>query len=63
MILQSHGLLSVGRTVADAFYIMYYLNRACEIQMAAPSWLRSAPSTPFLPAEPARLRAADGRGT
>ncbi|EOT7463244.1 TPA: class II aldolase/adducin family protein [Klebsiella pneumoniae] len=29
------GLLSVGRTVADAFYIMYYLNRACEIQMAA----------------------------
>ena len=34
MILQSHGLLSVGRTVADAFYIMYYLNRACEIQMA-----------------------------
>ena len=35
LILQSHGLLSVGRTVADAFYIMYYLNRACEIQMAA----------------------------
>ncbi|VDR25307.1 aldolase II superfamily protein [Raoultella terrigena] len=34
MILQSHGLLSVGRTVADAFCIMYYLNRACEIQMA-----------------------------
>jgi ribulose-5-phosphate 4-epimerase/fuculose-1-phosphate aldolase len=63
MILQSHGLLSVGRTVADAFYIMYYLNRACEIQMAAPSWLRSAPSTPFLSPEPARLRAADGRGT
>ena len=35
MILQSHGLLSVGRTVADAFYIMYYLNRACGTQMAA----------------------------
>ena len=35
LILQSHGLLSVGRTVADAFYIMYYLNRSCEIQMAA----------------------------
>lgn len=33
MILQSHGLLSVGRTVADAFYIMYYLNRACEIPL------------------------------
>lgn len=35
LILQSHGLLSVGRTIADAFYIMYYLNRACEIQLAA----------------------------
>lgn len=44
MILQSHGLLSVGRTVADAFYIMYYLNRACEIQMAA---ARLAPLGPI----------------
>lgn len=34
MILQSHGLLSVGKTVADAFCIMYYLNKSCEIQMA-----------------------------
>jgi len=34
MILQSHGLLSVGRSVADAFCIMYYLNKACEIQLA-----------------------------
>ena len=63
MILQSHGLLSRLRTVADAFYIMYHLNRACEIQMAtAPAGgpqpdphHRSAP-------QPARLRAADGRG-
>ncbi|MDA3441413.1 class II aldolase/adducin family protein [Acinetobacter bereziniae] len=35
LILRSHGLLSVGATVADAFQIMYYLNRACEIQLAA----------------------------
>lgn len=35
LILQHHGLLSVGATVADAFQIMYYLNRACEIQLAA----------------------------
>ena len=48
LILQSHGLLSVGRTVADAFYIMYYLNRACEIQMAPRSWRRSAPSIRYL---------------
>jgi ribulose-5-phosphate 4-epimerase/fuculose-1-phosphate aldolase len=35
LILRSHGLLSVGATVADAFQIMYYLNRDCEIQLAA----------------------------
>lgn len=35
LLLRHHGLLSVGATVADAFYIMFYLNRACEIQMAA----------------------------
>jgi ribulose-5-phosphate 4-epimerase/fuculose-1-phosphate aldolase len=34
LILGHHGLLSVGPTVADAFYVMYYLNRACEIQLA-----------------------------
>lgn len=35
LLLRHHGLLSVGATVADAFAIMFYLNRACEIQMAA----------------------------
>jgi ribulose-5-phosphate 4-epimerase/fuculose-1-phosphate aldolase len=34
LILRHHGLLSVGSSVADAFYVMYYLNRACEIQLA-----------------------------
>jgi ribulose-5-phosphate 4-epimerase/fuculose-1-phosphate aldolase len=34
LILRHHGLLSVGNTVADAFYVMFYLNRACEIQLA-----------------------------
>ncbi|WP_409440134.1 class II aldolase/adducin family protein [Psychromonas sp. GE-S-Ul-11] len=34
LILKSHGLLSVGETVADAFQIMFYLNKACEIQLA-----------------------------
>lgn len=34
LVLRHHGLLSVGATVADAFQIMYYLNRACEIQLA-----------------------------
>lgn len=34
LILRHHGLLTVGASVADAFYVMYYLNRACEIQLA-----------------------------
>ncbi|MDC8831936.1 class II aldolase/adducin family protein [Alteromonas gilva] len=33
MILRNHGLLTVGRSVAEAFYRMYYLNKACEIQI------------------------------
>lgn len=33
MILRNHGLLTTGRSVAEAFTRMFYLNRACEIQM------------------------------
>jgi ribulose-5-phosphate 4-epimerase/fuculose-1-phosphate aldolase len=35
MILKHHGLLTTGRTVAEAFYYMYYLEQACRIQIAA----------------------------
>ena len=37
MILRHHGLLTVGRTVAEAFYWMWYLEQACRIQLAAQS--------------------------
>lgn len=37
LILQNHGLLTVGRTVAECFYRMYYLEQACRIQVAAQS--------------------------
>ena len=37
MILRHHGLLTVGPTVAAAFYWMYYLEQACRIQLAAQS--------------------------
>jgi ribulose-5-phosphate 4-epimerase/fuculose-1-phosphate aldolase len=37
MILRTHGLLTVGVTVAEAFYFMYYLEQACRIQVAAQS--------------------------
>ncbi|HSI01753.1 MAG TPA: class II aldolase/adducin family protein [Reyranella sp.] len=35
MVLKNHGLLTVGRTVAEAFYYMYYLEQACRTQVAA----------------------------
>jgi ribulose-5-phosphate 4-epimerase/fuculose-1-phosphate aldolase len=35
LILQNHGLLTVGRTVPEAFLLTYYLDKACEIQIAA----------------------------
>ena len=37
LILRNHGLLTVGRTVAEAFLGMYTLQRACEIQILAQS--------------------------
>lgn len=37
LILRNHGLLTVGRTVAEAFYLLYYLEQACRIQVAAQS--------------------------
>jgi ribulose-5-phosphate 4-epimerase/fuculose-1-phosphate aldolase len=35
LILHNHGLLSCGNTVREAFDFMYYLERACQIQIAA----------------------------
>ena len=33
MILRNHGLLSAGRSVAECFYYLYYLEMACKIQV------------------------------
>lgn len=35
LILRSHGLLTCGETVAQAFVRMYRLERACQVQLAA----------------------------
>ena len=35
MILRNHGLLTCGRSVAEAFVTMYMLEKACELQLAA----------------------------
>ena len=37
MILRNHGLLSVGRTIPEAFITMYWLERACQAQALAVS--------------------------
>src|SRR5512139_1596763 len=37
MILRNHGLLACGARVAEAFDLMYYLERACQAQVAAMS--------------------------
>lgn len=34
MILRNHGLLTCGSSIAEAFFNMYMLNRACEMQVA-----------------------------
>ena len=33
MILRNHGLLTAGRTVQEAFVLMYYLEQSCRIQI------------------------------
>ncbi len=35
MILRNHGTLTVGGTIADAFIRMYFLERACQVQIKA----------------------------
>jgi ribulose-5-phosphate 4-epimerase/fuculose-1-phosphate aldolase len=35
LILRNHGLLTIGRSIADAFLNMFTLQRACEVQLLA----------------------------
>lgn len=35
MIMRNHGLLTVGRSVAEAFYYMYTVENACKVQVDA----------------------------
>ena len=35
MLLRNHGLLTVGRSVGEAFYYTYYFEQACRLQIAA----------------------------
>ena len=44
LILRNHGLLTIGRTIPEAFIRFWRLNRACEIQLAAQSSKLRLPS-------------------
>ncbi len=35
LVLRNHGLLTVGKTIADAFLAMYTLEATCQIQISA----------------------------
>ncbi len=35
LVMRNHGLLTVGRAISEAFVLMHYLDRACEIQVQA----------------------------
>ena len=50
MIMHNHGLLSAGRSVAEAFYYLYMLENACKVQVDV-----MASGATMLSAEPAIL--------
>ncbi|AOX18816.1 ribulose-5-phosphate 4-epimerase [Kozakia baliensis NRIC 0488] len=55
IILQNHGLLTVGETVAQTFYRTWYLEQACRIQIA----VQSTGVPPAIPSEAYILRARE----
>ena len=69
MILRNHGLLSVGRTIAEAFLHLYRLESACQVQLDAMACGGPlvTPSMPVLQRSAEKLRefadpAEDGGG-
>ena len=46
MILRNHGLLTAGRTIPEAFLLMYFLQRSCEIQVKTLSMGRPLNAVP-----------------
>jgi ribulose-5-phosphate 4-epimerase/fuculose-1-phosphate aldolase len=53
LILRNHGLLTVGRSIAEAFLLTQRLETACQIQVAA-----LAGGLPVMPSEESRKRTA-----
>lgn len=59
MLLWNHGTLALGKSVAQAFTAMYYLERACEMQVAT---LAGNPKLHYAPHEVAEKTASQGAG-
>jgi len=46
LVLRNHGLLTVGRTIADAFLSMYVFESTCQIQVSAQAGGELTPVNP-----------------
>jgi len=57
LFLANHGVITTGRTVAEAFHLLYFLERASQIQILAESGGRK---TRLIPAPAAEHTAAQG---
>ncbi len=63
MLLRNHGTLTVGRTVSEAFLRMYFLERACTMQVRTRILgTDDYPTHPEVIDRNAKLSAADGMG-
>jgi ribulose-5-phosphate 4-epimerase/fuculose-1-phosphate aldolase len=64
MILRNHGLLTVGRTIPEAFELMYYLDQSCRVQVdVMSSGAKIAPVLPDVGEHTAKqFESFEGRG-
>lgn len=62
LILRNHGTLAVGKTIGDAFVSMYFLERACQVQIAAMAGLSQLHPAPAAAIERTGQQASEGLG-
>jgi len=46
LVLRNHGILTTGRTIPEAFILMYYFERAARVQLLAQGAVRQAAASP-----------------
>ena len=60
MMLRNHGTLTVGRSIGAAFVAMYFLERACQVQIAAMAGLAQLHPAPAAAIERTAEQAIEG---